>query len=200
MKLSCVTLALLYLLPAFSMAGDQESKQGASASTSPNSHDTELRALLREAGTRLHKNFVLDPRAPQTVDLGGLEHKDVTYPALLSILQVNGMVVVADEGLMQVIPNTDARQAASPIVMPEDLKTLNDEWVTCVVPLKNLNAAQIVPMLRPLMPQWAQMAPFVDRNALILVDRTANVRRLVELIRILEKLPKVVDAPAAKTS
>ena len=200
MKLSCITLALLYLLPAFSIAGDQESKQGASASISPNSHDTDLRALLREVGAKMHKNFVVDPRVPQTIDLGGMEHKDVTYPVLLSILQVNGFVVAAADGTMQVIPNTDSRQAASPIVAPDNIKTLDDEVITCILPLKNVNAAQLVPMLRPLMPQYAQMAPLPDRNALIMVDRTANVRRIVEMIRILEKLPKVVDAPAAKTS
>jgi type II secretory pathway component GspD/PulD (secretin) len=51
-----------------------------------------------------------------------------------------------------------------------------------------------------MMPQYGHMAALVDRNALILVDRTANVRRLVELIRILENLPKVVDVPTSKTS
>jgi type II secretory pathway component GspD/PulD (secretin) len=124
MKLSCITLAFLCSLPAVSIASDSESKQGASAPSVPNSRDTDLRALLREVGTRMHKTFVLDPRAPQSIDLGGLEHKDVTYPGLLSILQVNGMVVVTDDGIMQVIPNTDARQVASPIVAPETMKTL----------------------------------------------------------------------------
>jgi general secretion pathway protein D len=202
MKLSYIALALLCLSPAFATASDADPKQGAIAAGSPNSsRDTDLRALLRDVGARTHKTFVVDPRAPQSVDLAGLDHKDVTYPVLLSILQVNGMIVIADGGVMQVIPNTDARQAASPIVAPENLKTLDDEWVTCILPLKNMNAAQLVPALRPLMPQYAQLAPLVDRNALLIVDRTANVRRMIEIIRILEKLPKFVDAPpAAKTS
>jgi general secretion pathway protein D len=201
MKLSCISLVILCSLPTFSIAGDSESIQGALVPSVANSRDTDLRTLLREVGARLHKNFVLDPRAPQTIDLGGLEHKDVTYPELLSILQVNGMVVLADGGIVQVLPNTDARQMASPIVVaPEAIKSLDDEWVTCVVPVKNISAAQLVPILRPLMPQYAHMAALVDRNALILVDRTANLRRLIELIRILENLPKVVDVPTPKTS
>ena len=154
--------------------------------------------LLREAGTRMHKHFVVDPRVPQTIDLGGLEHQDITYPQLLSVLQVNGMVVIADDGIMQVTPNTDARQAALPVVSPDNIKTLDDEWVTCVVPLKNISAAQLIPILRPLMPQYGHMAAMPDRNALILVDRTANVRHLVELIKNLENLPKVADSQASK--
>jgi type II secretory pathway component GspD/PulD (secretin) len=50
------------------------------------------------------------------------------------------------------------------------------------------------------MPANGQMAAINDRNALILSDRAANVRRLVELIGIIDKLPKVTtDLPAQKT-
>jgi general secretion pathway protein D len=200
MKVLHIALALcLCSLPALSIAGDPEPKQSTSPPSAPNSRDTDLRTLLREVGSRTHKNFVLDPRGPQTVDLGGLERKDVTYPQLLSILQVYGMVVVADEGIAQVIPNTDARQIASPIIVaPENIKALDDEWVTCVVPVKNISAMQLIPLLRPLMPQYGQMAALADRNAMILVDRAANVRRLVELIRVLESLPKMADVPTTK--
>jgi general secretion pathway protein D len=200
MKVVHIALAFcLCSLSALSTAGDSEPKQSTSLTSAPNSRDTDLRMLLREVGGRMHKNFVLDPRGPQTVDLGALERKDVTYPELLSILQVYGMVVVADGGISQVVPNTDARQMASPVIVaPENIKNLDDEWVTCVVPVKNISAMQLVPILRPLMPQYGQMAALADRNAMILVDRAANVRRMVELIRILEGLPKVADVPTTK--
>jgi general secretion pathway protein D len=185
-------------LATLAIAGEPEAKQTPNLASPPNSRETDLRMLLREAGARMHKHFVSDPRVPQSIDLGGLERQDITYPQLLSVLQVNGLVVVADDGIMQVTPNTDARQAALPVVSPDNIKTLDDEWVTCVVPIKNISAAQLVPALRPLVPQYGQMGVMPDRNALILVDRSANVRRLVELIRILENLPKVADSQASK--
>jgi general secretion pathway protein D len=189
---------LCSLLATFAIAGEPEAKQSSSPASLPNSRDTDLRVLLREAGARMHKHFVVDPRAPQAIDLGGLELQDITYPQLLSVLQVNGMVVMADDGIMQVTQNTDARQAAFPLVSPDNIKTLDDEWVTCVVPVKNISAAQLIPILRPLMPQYGHMAAMPDRNAVILVDRTANVRRLVALIKILESLPRAADLPAPK--
>ena len=157
-----------------------------------------MRVLLREVGARMHKHFVVDPRVPQAIDLGGLEHQDITYPQLLSVLQVNGMVVIADDGIMQVTPNTEVRQAAVPVVSPDNIKTLDDEWVTCIVPVKNISAAQLIPILRPLVPQYGHMSALPDRNAIIIIDRTANVRRLVELIKILESLPKVAESQAPK--
>jgi len=190
----------LLLLPALAFSGDSQANQSSTIAPVPNPQDTDLRTLLREVGARMHKHFVPDPRVRQAVDLGGLEPKDVTYPQLLSILQVNGWVVVADDGILQVIPNVDVRQAALPLVAPENIKTLDDEWITCIVPVKNISASQLVPILRPLIPQWGHLAALVDRNALIIVDGSANVRRLVEIIKVLENLPKVAEfLPSSKT-
>jgi general secretion pathway protein D len=195
-----IRLAVLWcLLPILSIAGDLDARPGASTASAANSRNTDLPALLRDIGTRTHKHFVLDPRAPQSIDLGGLEQKDVTYPQLLSVLEINGMVVVADDGIMQVLPKTDARQAALPLIAPGSITTLDDEWITSVIPVKNISAAQLVPILRPMIPQQGHLAAFPDRNALIIVDRSANVKRLVEIIRILESLPKVVDSSPSKT-
>ena len=169
----------MFLLPAFAFSEDPAASQGASTASAPIAHgDTDLRVLLREVGAA----------------------KDLTYPELLSILQVNGWLVVADDGLLQVIPNTEVRQAALPLVSPENIKTLDDEWITCVVPVKNISAAQLVPILRPLIPQWGHLGALVDRNALIIVDGSANVRRLVGIIRILESLPKAVDLQPQKAA
>jgi general secretion pathway protein D len=199
MKCSQKALAALLLLPALAFSEDPTPSQSAPAVSAPIPHgDTNLRALLREVGVRQHKHFIVDPRVQQVVDLGGLEPKDVTYPQLLSILQVNGWVVVADDGLLQVIPNAEVRQVALPLVSPESIKTLDDEWITCVVPVKNTSAPQLVPILRPLVPQWGHLAPVTDRNALVIVDRSANVRRLLEIIKTLEGLPRAVDMPSQK--
>jgi general secretion pathway protein D len=192
-SLSIALVAGWCLLPTFSIASELEPKSSANVASVPNSRDTDLRALLRELGARMHKHFALDPRVQQSIDLGGLDRQDVTYPQLLSILQLNGWVVVSDEGILQVLPSNDARWAALPIVSPENIKTLDDEWITSVVPVKNISATQLVPLLRPMVPQQGHLAALPDRNALIIVDRSANVKRLVELIRILENLPKVVD-------
>jgi general secretion pathway protein D len=200
LKLSIVFACFLWSLSASTIAADTESNISTSASVVTHSGDTDLRALLREVGTRLHKHFVVDPRLPQTIDLGGMDHRDVTYAELLSILEIYGMVVVADDRITQVIPNTDARQAATPIVSPDNIKALDGELVTCVMLVKNVSAAQLVPILRPLVPQYGHFAAFPVTNALIITDRSANVRRLVELIKILENLPKVPEPSTQKPS
>jgi general secretion pathway protein D len=150
---------------------------------------TDLRELLAAVGKKIHRHFLADPRTPQTVDLGGLSEDEVTYPILLAVLRLHGMLVMADNGLLQVLPDPNARQYPMPLVNPDNIRTDDDEWVTSIVPVKTLPAAQLVPVLRPLMPQNAQLSAVVGRNALIIADRSANVRRLVEIVRTLDALP-----------
>jgi general secretion pathway protein D len=185
-----VLVGCLLLLPALAFPVEPDSKESASLSAVANPRGTDLRALIREVAARTHKHFVLDPRTPQFIDLIGLEPKEVTYPQLLGALTVNGMAAVAGDSIVEVIPTSEIRQDALPLVTPDNIKTLDDEWVTCVMPIKNISAPQLVPILRPMLPQSAHLAAYPDRNALVIVDRSANVRRLVEVIKILESFPK----------
>ncbi len=109
------------------------------------------------------------------------------------ILEVHGLTIVPDVTTAQVITNTDVRLAALPLESPDNLKSLDDEAVTTIVAVKGASAAQLVPILRPLMPQWGHLSALPEKNALLIVDRTANVKRLVAIIKIFEALPKAAQ-------
>ncbi len=49
---------------------------------------------------------------------------------------------------------------------------------------------ELATLLRPLIAPIGQLSALADRNALVIVDRAANVRRIVMIIRELEKLPE----------
>jgi len=185
--------AICMLSPALVIAEEPEAKASISTPKAPNLGETDLRILLRDVGLKVHKKFVWDPRLQQTIDLGSLQRQEVTYPQLLAILQINGYVAVERDGLVEVVLNSDARQAPTPLATPDNIKGLDDELVTVVMTMKTISAAQLVPILRPLLPQYAHLAAFPDRNALIMTDRSANVRRILEIAKTLDALPK---APA----
>jgi general secretion pathway protein D len=60
------------------------------------------------------------------------------------------------------------------------------EYVTAVVAMKHASAAQLVPILRPLMPQHGHLAAATCANQIILTDTYSNVRRLEGMIRELD--------------
>ena len=58
-----------------------------------------------------------------------------------------------------------------------------DELVTQIVPVKHVSAAELVPILRPLMPQGGQIIAHASSNSLIISDRAGNVQRLAGIIQ-----------------
>jgi general secretion pathway protein D len=77
------------------------------------------------------------------------------------------------------------------MVQTDDASIAADEWVTRVLTTTNIEAVQLVPILRPLLPQAAHLAAHGTTNRLIVMDRYGNVRRITEIVRAL-------DVPSAR--
>src|SRR6185312_2569625 len=102
------------------------------------------------------------------------------YQAFMSILQVHGFIAVPAGNVVKVLPDANARQMPGDD-LPDSVSRTSDEVVTQVVDVKNVSAAQLVPILRPLMPQYAHLAAYPASNVLIISDRASNVNRLVRI-------------------
>ncbi len=66
--------------------------------------------------------------------------------------------------------------------LPDHVSSTSDEMVTQVLAVQNVSAAQLVPVLRPLMPQNAQLSAVTGANILILSDHASNVNRMMRII------------------
>ena len=150
----------------------------------------ELLPLLERVGRASGKQFVVDRRLGSRIYLGTVDEDDVTYPALLSILLVNGFAAFESEGLVKVVPDANMRFFETRIVQTDDPAILGDEFVTRVLTTTNIQVAQLVPILRPLMPQAAHLAAHSDSNQLILMDRYANIQRITSIVRALDVAPR----------
>jgi general secretion pathway protein D len=84
-----------------------------------------------------------------------------------------------------VLPDANARQQPLPTITAKDTRPAS-ECVTQIIPLKYASAAQLVPVLRPMLPPYAHLAAVLPGNALLIVDRFANVRRIEALVRSLD--------------
>src|ERR1700675_1549886 len=142
----------------------------------PNYKDADLSQIIQAVSEVTGKNFIIDPRVNAKVTM--LSATPMTpaafYEAFLSVLQVYGYVAVPAGKVIKIVPNTDARQLPAND-LPNSVSRTWDEIVAQVIPLKNVSAAQLVPMLRPLVPQYGHMAPYASGNMLIISDRASNV-------------------------
>src|ERR1700761_4234387 len=149
----------------------------------------DVRTIIASVSERTHKKFLIDPRVAATVQLDGQSPREVTYPLLLTILAVHAFAVYEQEGVVVVTPDANERFFPSNIVKPDEIRAPDAEVVTTIVVVKNAKAVELVTILRPLMAPIGQLNALSDRNAITIVDRAANVRRLVAMIDELDKLP-----------
>ena len=174
----CALAALLGLGPVLAVA-----QQDRGARITPNFKDADITQIIEAVSAATGKNFIIDPRVRAQVTM--LSSTPMTpdqfYQAFLAILQVHGFAALPAGNVIKVLPDTNMRQLPGND-LPSRISGTSDEMVTQVLAVKNVNAAQLVPVLRPLMPQNAQLAAVTGSNMLIISDRAGNVNRLMRII------------------
>ena len=179
-----VRLVVALSLASLLMAPLASSQQ---ATITPNYKEADIRQIVEAVGEVTRKNFIIDPRVSAKVTM--LSSTPMTpeafYEAFLSILQVHGYVAVPSGDLIKIVPDATARQYAGPVGSTRG--TGADEIVTQVLQVQNVGAAQLVPILRPLIPQYGHLAAHPGSNMLIISDRASNVQRMVSIIRRIDQ-------------
>ncbi|MCH8060532.1 MAG: type II secretion system protein GspD, partial [Proteobacteria bacterium] len=153
----------------------------------PNYKEADIRQIIEAVGEVTGQNFIIDPRVNAKVTMLSSTpmSPDAFYEAFLSILQVHGFVAITAGDVTKIMPDATARQFAGPLGAAGAAGA--DDIVTQVLQVHNVGAAQLVPILRPLIPQYGHLAAHPGSNMLIISDRAANVRRIISIVRRIDQ-------------
>lgn len=181
------TLACL-LTGASATAQQQQQPQAQQATITPAFRDAELTEIIDAVATITGKTFIVDPRvrAQVTIRSSTPMTPDAFYQTFLSILQVHGFVALPSGDVIKIIPDANARQMPAND-LPNSVNATSDEIVTQVITVRNINAAQLVPVLRPLIPQNGHMVAYPASNMLIVSDRANNIARIMKIVQRLDQ-------------
>src|SRR5580700_973669 len=159
----------------------------------PNYKDADLSQIIQAVAEVTGKNFIIDPRVNAKVTMLSATPMSPAafYEAFLSVLQVYGYVAVPAGKVIKIVPSTDSRQLPS-IDLPNSVSSTSDEIVTQIITMKNVSASQLVPLLRPLIPQQGHLAAYPSGNMLIISDRASNVSRIMKIV---ERMDERGDEP-----
>ena len=151
-----------------------------------NLRDADLTAFINEVADITGKNFAVDPRVRGNVTVISNKalNKDEVYDLFLGVLNVNGVVALPSGNTIKLVPDSNAKNSG----IPYDARNRagGDQIVTRVIWLENTNPNDLIPALRPLMPQFAHLAAVAGTNALIVSDRATNIYQLQNIIRNLD--------------
>jgi general secretion pathway protein D len=148
-----------------------------------NLKDADIRALISTVSKFTGKNFIIDPRvkAKVTVISANTLTSEAVYEVFLSVLQVHGYAAVPTGSVIKIVPEVNAKQGPLPLSSGKESYPA-DELITKIIRLDHVPAAQLVPILRPLVPQQGHLAAYNPTNTLIITDHAGNIKRLLKII------------------
>jgi len=151
-----------------------------------NFESVDIRIVISTVSELTGKNFVVSDKVKGKVTVISskpLSSKEI-YQVFLSVLEVHGYSAVPSGTVVKIVRSSKAKQDT----IPTSGNVSGNQMVTQVVHVKNVSALQLTPILRPLMPAHGHLSAYNATNTLIITDRADNVKRLIKIIRRIDKV------------
>ncbi|KFK91785.1 MULTISPECIES: type II secretion system secretin GspD [unclassified Serratia (in: enterobacteria)] len=181
-------------------------KSGWSAEFSASFKGTDIQEFINTVSKNLNKTVIIDPAVRGTITVRSYDmlNEEQYYQFFLSVLDVYGFAVVdMHNGVLKVVRSKDAKTAAVPVASDAE-PGQGDEVVTRVVPVNNVAARDLAPLLRQLNDNAGagSVVHYEPSNVLLMTGRAAVINRLMTIVERVDKVGdrSVVTVPLAYAS
>lgn len=181
-------------------------KSGWSAEFSASFKGTDIQEFINTVSKNLNKTVIIDPAVRGTITVRSYDmlNEEQYYQFFLSVLDVYGFAVVdMQNGVLKVVRSKDAKTAAVPVASDAE-PGQGDEVVTRVVPVNNVAARDLAPLLRQLNDNAGagSVVHYEPSNVLLMTGRAAVINRLMTIVERVDKVGdrSVVTVPLAYAS
>jgi general secretion pathway protein D len=147
--------------------------------------NAEIDAVARTMGVITGRNMVVDPRVKGTMNLSSEKAVSpaAAYNQFVTALRLQSVVVVESQGIFKVVPEADAKLQTS-VVSTGGVSTKvgGNQIVTQIFNLNYDSAANLLPILRPLISANNTINVNPGNNSLIITDYADNLQRIARII------------------
>ncbi|MGO3743411.1 type II secretion system secretin GspD [Kerstersia sp.] len=146
--------------------------------------DADLQGVVRALARFTGKNFIVDPRVKGQLTLVSEApvSPGTAYSMLLGALRMQGFAVVEVDGVSRVVPEADAKLQGSPVSSSDQAGAASSGLMTRVFSLRYENAANLVPVLRPMIAPNNPINAYPGNNTLVITDYADNLDRIAQVI------------------
>ncbi|MBK1733771.1 type II secretion system protein GspD [Halorhodospira abdelmalekii] len=178
---------MLVLPPAAHAASGERGTESGEGITL-NFEQADIRSVIALVSEHTGRNFIVDPRVRGEMTI--ISHRPVDsqqlYQVFLSALQVHGFSAIPADGAVRIVPKSLARRDHTPVT-DDAAPGEGYDFVTRVLTVEHAEAAELVPLLRPLLSDEAQLAAYPPTNTLILSEAAGNIERIRQVIAQLDR-------------
>lgn len=153
-----------------------------------NFQNVEIPVLAKFISEITGKNFILDEsvRGKVSIISPSKVTPDQAFRIFQSVLQLKGYATVPVGKVIKIVPATVVRQSATLTQSQEPGEAQGDQYVTRMVKLRNVDAANLVGVIQPMVSRDGLVVAYPQGNTLILTDDAYNVQRLLRIIGSLD--------------
>ncbi|MDA7085875.1 type II secretion system secretin GspD [Pseudomonas sp. SA3-5] len=143
----------------------------------------DIREFIEQIAQITGETFIVDPRVKGQVSVVSSTPLTLSevYQLFLSVMATHGFSVLTQGEQARIVPNAEAKaNAGQGPAAPDRLETR-------LIQVQHSSATELIPLLRPLVPQYGHLAAVTSANAIIISDRSANIARVEELLHQLDQ-------------
>ncbi|MEK8080859.1 type II secretion system secretin GspD [Pseudomonas sp. XK-1] len=176
--LACSPLPLSAAVNAVTPSASQQEE-----SWTINLKGADIREFIDQVAQISGQTFVVDPRVKGQVSVVSNTALNLTevYQLFLSVMATHGFSVMTQGDQARIVPNAEAKADA------DSGRAAPDRLETRLIQVQHGSATELIPLIRPLIPQYGHLAAVSSANAIIISDRSANIERIEDLLRQLDQ-------------
>jgi general secretion pathway protein D len=148
--------------------------------------NADIEAVAAAVGKMTNRNFLIDPRVRGTINIVSARQvpTSAVYGIFLSALRLQGFTAVESGSMTTILPEADAKLHGG--AAPRGAAS-GAQLQTQVYTLKYTSAAQLMPVLRPIISPNNTIAAFAGNNSLVITDYGDNLRRIERIIDAIDR-------------
>jgi general secretion pathway protein D len=177
--LSCAALPVLASNAVSAPAAASQQQE----SWTINLKGADIREFIDQVAQISGQTFIVDPRVKGQVSVVSSTALNLSevYQLFLSVMATHGFSVITQGDQARIVPNAEAKaEANAGLAAPDRLETR-------LIQVQHGSANELIPLIRPLVPQYGHLAAVASANAIIISDRSANIQRIEDLLRQLDQ-------------
>ena len=157
-----------------------------SAEFSASFKGTDIQEFINTVSKNLNKTVIIDPSVSGTITVRSYDmmNEEQYYQFFLSVLDVYGFTVIPmDNNVLKIIRSKDAKSTSMPLAT-DARPGIGDEVVTRVVPVNNVAARDLAPLLRQLNDNAGagSVVHYEPSNVLLMTGRAGVIQRLMTIV------------------
>lgn len=179
--------ALSVILPLQAQQS-QQSQQAEQELLTINMRDADIGAVIQWIAEQTNKKIVVDPRVKGkvTVLANQAMNAEQAYQVFLTTLDVYGYAASESGGILRIYPAALNKNAPRDLIANFD-QLGGGEQIIYIFQARQVSAIKLVELLKPLLPATGHIAAYPESNSLIIADESANVKRLVTMVKHIDQ-------------